>query len=309
MKPRIVFLGSPQFARFILLSLVDHFNVVGVVTQPDRPSGRGQILSSPPVKDTAKELGIPYIQPEKLREEEVYRQLNEWNSDLFVVAAYGKILKQNILDLPKFGCLNVHASLLPRWRGAAPIQASILAGDQETGITIMKMDSGVDTGQILAQRSTLISSMDDYLSLEMRLAIIGAELLIKTIPCFLNGKIRAIAQDDSLSTYAPMIKKEEGRLNWNLPTQILQNKIRALNPWPGTFFETETLIVKVLEGKTSSKKFQQPGDRFIVDNYPAVTTENGSLIITKLQLPGKKPVNGDEFLRGSRWWVRLIHDY
>jgi len=189
MKLRIVFMGSPDFAIPSLNVLAENYTVVGVVTQPDRPAGRGRDLTPPPVKVLAQQHGLPFIQPDKLRQPEALEQLRLWHPDLIVVAAFGQILRTEVLDLPKWGCLNVHASLLPCWRGAAPVQAAILHGDDQTGITLMRMDPGVDTGPIISQRALSILPQDTAGSLGKRLAVLGAELLIETLPAYLNGQI------------------------------------------------------------------------------------------------------------------------
>ena len=210
MEPRIIFMGSPDFAVPALEQLAGNFKVLAVVTQPDRPSGRGRMIIAPPVKQKAGQLGIPVMQPQRLRDPEVYEKLAKLETNLIVVAAYGQILRQDILNLPRFGCINVHASLLPRWRGAAPIQAAILAGDEKTGITIMKMDAGIDTGAILSQKETPIFSSDTGGSLTNRLANLGAELLIKTLDAYLAGSIQPRGQDDNQMTLAPMLQKKHG---------------------------------------------------------------------------------------------------
>lgn len=203
-------MGSPDFGLPSLRALASAYEVVGVVTQPDRASGRGRELKSPPVRLLAYELGIPTIQPEKLRTPEVMEQLSAWNPDLMVVAAFGQILRKDVLDLPRYGCVNVHASLLPRWRGAAPINAAILHGDEEAGITIMKMDVGLDTGPMLAQRAIRLTREDTAGSVTGTLSHLGADLLIKTLPDYLSGKIRPVPQPAEGATYAPMLKKRGG---------------------------------------------------------------------------------------------------
>src|SRR5512147_1011647 len=219
---RLVFMGSPDFALPTLQTLSEHYEVVGVVTQPDRASGRGRELKPPPVKLLAQELKIPVIQPEKLRQPEAMEQLRLWKPDLIVVAAFGQILKKDVLDLPRFGSINVHASLLPRWRGAAPINAAILHGDEETGVTIMKMDVGLDTGPILSQRSIRLTPDDTAGSVTESLSHLGADLLLETLPDYLSGKIQPLPQPEEGATYAPMLKKEEGRLDFTQPAEELE---------------------------------------------------------------------------------------
>ena len=229
-------MGSPDFALSTLRALHENYSVVGVVTQPDRAAGRGRELKSPPVKTLALELGIPVIQPEKLREPEAMEQLRAWSPDVIVVAAFGQILRQDVLDLPKFGCINVHASLLPRWRGAAPINAAILHGDEETGITIMKMDAGLDTGPILTQRSVRIQPDETAGSLFETLSQLGADLLLDTLPGYISGEIKPRPQPEEGATYAGMLKKEDGLLDFSRPAEELERKVRAFNPWPGHLF-------------------------------------------------------------------------
>src|SRR5919109_1040347 len=215
LSARVVFMGSPDFALPSLGTLAQHYQVIGVVTQPDRASGRGREIKMPPVKSLALELEIPVIQPEKLRAPEAMEQLRRWNPDLIVVAAFGQILKKDVLDLPRFGCVNVHASLLPRWRGAAPINAAILHGDEETGVTIMQMDVGLDTGPMLSQRSIRLTREDTAGSVFEKLSRLGAELLIDTLPDYLSGKLMPTPQPEEGVTYAPMLKKEEGKLDFS----------------------------------------------------------------------------------------------
>jgi methionyl-tRNA formyltransferase len=299
---RVVFMGSPDFALPSLRALANVYEVVGVVTQPDRASGRGRQLKSPPVKVVAQELEIPVIQPEKLREPEAMQQLREWNPDLIVVAAFGQILRRDVLDLPRYGCINVHASLLPRWRGAAPINAAILHGDPETGITIMKMDAGLDTGPILSQRSIRLTRDDTAGSVTEKLSQIGAELLIETLPDYLSGKIQPVDQPEEGTTYAPMLKKEEGRLDFTRPAEELERRIRAFNPWPGAFMDLEGALLKVHRARAEPAE-AEVGERLIYQAQPAVGTGNGILILDEVQPGGKKPMSGQSFLAGARNWA------
>ncbi len=244
MDNRIVFMGSPDFALPALQALAEHFEVVGVVTQPDKPAGRGRVLTPPPVKVLAQELDIPVMQ-KRLRNPEAFEQLQEWQPDVIVVAAFGQILRQNVLDLPPFGCINVHASLLPRWRGAAPIQYTLLDGDPVTGVTIMRMDPGIDTGPILSQKPLDVNSEDTSESLSEKLAQIGAKLLIETLPGYLSGEIAPQSQGEGGATYAKMLSKEDGRLDFALPADALARKVRAFNPWPGTFTTWQDNLLKI----------------------------------------------------------------
>jgi len=295
-------MGSPDFALSTLRALHAHYPVVGVVTQPDRAAGRGRELKPPPVKMLALELDIPVIQPEKLRQPEAMEQLRAWSPDVIVVAAFGQILRQDVLDLPSFGCLNVHASLLPRWRGAAPINAAILHGDEETGITIMKMDAGLDTGPILSQRALRIAPDETAGSLFEKLSMLGADLLLETLPGYLAGEIEPRPQPEEGVTYAGMMKKEEGRLDFSQSAMELERKVRAFNPWPGTFFDWEGTLLKVHRAAISPGK-KREGQRLVVDGLPAVATSDGVLLLEEVQPAGKKPMDGKAFLAGARNWV------
>ncbi len=294
-------MGSPDFAVPALRALAAQYPVVGVVTQPDRPSGRGMTLTPPPVKVAAVELGIPVIQPEKLREPGALAQLQKWNPDLIVVAAFGQILRPNVLDLPKFGCLNIHASLLPRHRGAAPIQAALLAGDSETGITIMKMDAGLDTGPLLRQRAIPINADDTGGSLFEKLSKLGGELLLETIPEYVSEKLAPQPQPEAGVTYFGMIQKEHGLLDFSLPAAELERKIRAFSPWPGTFFQWNNAPLKVHRAHVKAGK-AEAGQRLVVDGLPAVGTANGLIVFDELQPAGKKAMSGKDFLLGGRAW-------
>jgi methionyl-tRNA formyltransferase len=295
-------MGSPDFAVPALEALAALYPLVGVVTQPDRPAGRGGTLKSPAVKEAALRLGIPVIQPEKLRNPEAMTQLRAWTPDLIVVAAFGQILRTDVLDLPKFGCINIHGSLLPRGRGAAPIQASILAGDPETGITIMKMDSGVDTGPMLNQRAIPISPDDTTGTLFEKLAHIGAELLLETLPRYLSGELQPQPQPADGVTYVPMLKKEDGLLDFTQPAFVLERRVRAFNPWPGTWFEWNGAPLKILRARISAEKSPGAGHRLTIEGCPALGTGEGILILEEIQPAGKKPMLGKAFLAGAINW-------
>jgi methionyl-tRNA formyltransferase len=301
-QTRIVFMGSPDFAVPSLEALARHYRLTGVVTQPDRPAGRGRALFPPAVKEAALRLGIPIMQPEKLHLPEAMLQLQAWAPDLIVVAAFGQILRRAVLDLPRFGCINVHASFLPRGRGAAPIQAAILAGDQETGITIMKMDPGVDTGPILNQCTIKIAPDDTGGALFTRMAPLGAELLIETLPGYLGGKLVPQPQPAEGATYAPMLKKEDGWLDFTKPAIELERRVRAFDPWPGTWFDWHGTPLKVHRVSVSGEKSPGAGCRLILDGMPAVGTVEGILILGEVQPAGKNPMPGKAFLAGARDW-------
>jgi methionyl-tRNA formyltransferase len=295
-------MGSPDFALPSLRLLAQNYDVVGVVTQPDRASGRGRELKAPPVKTLALELNIPVIQPQKLREPEAMEQLRAWNPELIVVTAFGQILKKNVLELPKQGCINVHASLLPRWRGAAPINAAILAGDEETGVTIMKMDEGLDTGPMLAKRSLRLAPDDTAGSVTQALSTLGADLLIETLPDYLSGRIVPQSQPDAGATYAPMLKKQDGLLEFTHPAHELERRVRAMNPWPGAWFEWSGNILKVMRASVSEAKGLRSGIRFVVEGRPAVMCTDGALVLEEVQPPGKRVMPGKSFLAGARNW-------
>lgn len=303
-SPRIVFMGSPEFSLPTLGALAANYDVVGVVTQPDRPAGRGRTLTPPPVKVLAGELGIPVIQPRRLREPEAMGQLQVWQPDLIVVAAFGQILRPEVLLLPRHGCINVHASLLPRWRGAAPIQAAILHGDQQTGITIMVMDPGVDTGPILSQRSLPISPEDTAGSLGEKLSGLGANLLIETLPATLEGRLKPLPQPEDGATYAPMLKKEDGQLNFHQPAEDLARKVRAFNPWPGAHILWQGEMLKIHRAHVAPPVEAEPapGEPARAGNLPALGTSQGLLVLDEVQPAGKRPMPGEVFLRGARKW-------
>ena len=295
-------MGSPDFALPGLRALSQDYELVGVVTQPDRASGRGRGIKMPTVKTLALELGIPIMQPEKLRAPEAMQQLLAWNPALIVVAAFGQILKKDVLELPRFGCLNVHASLLPRWRGAAPINAAILHGDEETGVTIMQMDVGLDTGPMLAKRSLRLSADDTAGSVTEALSHLGADLLIETLPKYLSGKITPQPQPAEGATYAPMLKKEEGHLDFTRDVNELERQVRAFNPWPGAFMDYEGGLLKIHRAHVE-EGVALAGERLVYHDQPAVGARDGLLILDEVQPAGKKTMSGKSFLAGARQWV------
>jgi methionyl-tRNA formyltransferase len=242
------------------------------------------------------------MQPEKLRQPDAMEQLRAWNPDLIVVTAFGQILRKDVLDLPPYGCINVHASLLPRWRGAAPINAAILHGDEETGVTIMKMDAGLDTGPMLTQRSIRLRPEDTAGSVFNKLSTLGADLLIETLPAYLSGKLTPIPQPEEGVTYAPMLKKEEGQLDFSHDVYELERRIRAFNPWPGAFIDFDGTLLKVHRARVENVD-AEVGRRFIYQNQPAVGARGGILILEEVQPAGKKSMNGKSFLAGARNWA------
>lgn len=303
MSLRIVFMGSPEFSVPSLRELARQYTVVGVVTQPDRPAGRGRNLTPPPVKVLAQELDIETIQPEKLREPFAQEKLQSWGPDLIVVTAFGQILRKSVLELPRYGCINVHASLLPRWRGAAPIQATILHGDPTSGATIMIMDPGVDTGPMLAQQALEIRADDTAAALGERLSQVGAALLIQTLPGYLDGSIRPQPQDNEQATYAPMLSKEEGRLDFSQDAASLERRVRAFNPWPGAFMDWQGQPLKIHRARVVSSSGHPSGRRCVIEGLPGVITSQGTLVFEELQPAGKRSMSGQDFLRGSRRWA------
>jgi methionyl-tRNA formyltransferase len=304
MAHRIVFMGSPEFAVPTLSRLAQYHEVVGVVTQPDRPAGRGQTLTPPPVKILAKELGLPLIQPARLRQPEAMDQLMAWAPDLIVVAAFGQILRPQVLDLPPLGCINVHASLLPRWRGAAPVNAAILHGDTHTGVTIMRMDPGIDTGPILSQRTEPILPDDTTPVLSERLSLLGADLLLETLPGYIHGNIQPQLQDDNLATYAPMLKKEDGLLDFTQTAVQLERCVRAFQPWPGVYLEWSGGPLKILSASATDVSIDiPPGQRLVHQGMPAVQAADGLLVLEEVKPANKKSMPGKVFLQGARNWA------
>lgn len=302
MSTNIVFMGSPEFAVKILSALTEDYTIRGVVTQPDRPAGRGKIITPPPVKTLAAQLGLPVIQPEKLRDPGVFEQLQAWDPDLIVVAAFGQILRPKVLDLPRFGCINVHASYLPRWRGAAPIQAAILNGDEYTGVTIMKMDPGIDTGPMLRQEKVTLEKNETLASLNDKLANAGATLLMQTLVGYLEGSIQPVAQPETGETYAPMLKKEDGLLDFTSSMINIDRKVRALNDWPGTYTLLNGQPLKIRKVSIMPGTSDNAGKHSIIDRLPAIGTPDGWVKLLEVQPAGKKWMSGADFLRGIQNW-------
>ncbi len=299
-------MGTPDFSVPSLLTLINGgYDVAAVVTQPDRPSGRGRKLEMSPVKQAALEHGIPVMQPRSLRDPDAVAALAVLAPDVIVVAAFGQILRTDVLDLPPHGCINVHASLLPRWRGAAPVQAAILAGDQVTGSTIMRMDAGMDTGPILAQAALLIDPTDTGDSLTGRLAQQGAELLAETLPRWLAGEIIPQAQDATLATLCRPLRKEQGVIDWTQPAEIIARAVRAFNPWPAATTTWNGAGLKVLEAvaEPDVETDQPPGTVIVVDGRVLVSTGVGLLRLEQVQLAGRSAMAVSDFLRGQPGFV------
>jgi methionyl-tRNA formyltransferase len=301
---RVVFMGTPDLAAVCLDRLLTaaDLKVVGVVTQPDRPKGRDLKLTPSPVKQLALRHQLPVLQPEKARDPAFIEQLAAWQPELIAVAAFGQILPQRILDLPRHGCLNVHTSLLPKYRGAAPIQWAILNGDAETGVTIMKMDVGLDTGDILSLERTPIDAADNSQTLHDRLANIGGALLVKTMLEYVAGKIVPRPQPAEGATYAQKIKKQDGAIDWSLPARTLWNRVRGFTPWPGAFThfsaQAKPFLLKIWEAEPVDGR-GVPGEVLSADKQGIVIAcGEGALRVLVLQREGGRRVNAAEFIAG-----------
>ena len=302
MDTRIVFMGSPDFALPTLQALHEHYQVVGVVTQPDRPAGRGRQPQASPVKQAAQSLGLEVYQPVSLRKPEVLDHLAAWAPDLIVVAAFGQILPKAVLDLPSKGCLNVHASLLPRWRGASPIQAAIAAGDDHSGVTIMLMDEGMDSGDILLQEETKLGEEENFGQLHDRLAIMGAKLLQETIGQIILGQVIRRKQDPGQVTFAPRLTKETGRINWHDECRDIVNLIRGLSPSPAAYTSLDGQELKIFSAQAKPASPKEPPGTIalpVAAGLP-VAASDGYVIITDVQPAGKKRMTIADFLRGRR---------
>jgi len=298
---RTVFMGTPEFALDTFQGLIDFgLNLVGTYTQPDRPKGRGKKLAAPPVKELAQKYAIPVFQPQKLRAPDVVEELKALQPDLIVVVAYGQILPKTVLEIPQYGCINVHASLLPKYRGAAPINKSIVDGETETGVTTMYMDVGLDTGDMLVKRSLPIGENETAGELHDRLALIGREAMEETLQRICDGTLVAEKQDDELTCYAPMMKKEDGLIDWTQPAATVHNLIRGLDPWPGAYTHLDGEVLKVSATKVEADLSGKPGEILSTDKTGVrVACGEGGLVIDGLQLPGKKRLTAVNFLSGK----------
>lgn len=302
----IVFIGTPQFAVPSLQRLVEAgHDVAAVVTQPDRPAGRGRTLTPPAVKAAALDLGLPVLQPKTLRDPEILAQLRALQPEALVAVAFGQLLRPEVLAIAPKGVLNVHPSLLPRWRGASPIAGAILGGDEETGVTIMLMDPGLDTGPILSQRTHPISPHDTTGSLTSTLADVGADLLVETLPLWLSGAIEARHQDGTQATLTGLVRKEDGALDWTLPARELWLRVRAYNPWPGAYTMLGGEQVHIWDAwSVDAHHAEAPGTVIAPPTGSpagaafAVQTGDGALAVLEAQRPGRQRLRSDEFLRG-----------
>ncbi|MCM2358785.1 MAG: methionyl-tRNA formyltransferase [Geobacteraceae bacterium] len=300
-KLRLVFMGTPEFACPTLQMLIERGeDILAVVSQPDRPKGRGQQLAPPPVKALAEKHGIPVMQPARVRAPEFIEALREMNPDLIVVIAFGQILPKSLLEIPRHGCINVHASLLPRYRGAAPINWCIINGESETGVTTMQMDVGLDTGDMLLKKSTPIDPDEDASSLHDRLALLGAEALAETLDLLAAGRLVPEKQDDTLSCYAPMLKKEDGLIDWGKGAQAIKNLVRGVTPWPGAFTMLDGKTLKICRVSVAPGS-GLPGTVLRAGREGLeVACGGGSLRVEELQLEGRKRLPAAQFLAGYR---------
>lgn len=296
---RVIFCGTAAFAVPSLHALARDHDVALVVTQQDRPAGRGRKPRQSAVKQAAAAIGLPVMQPSTLRRNSVVSELAAVGADTFVVAAYGKILPKSVLELPPHGCLNVHASLLPRHRGAAPVTAAILAGDCQTGVTIMQMDKGLDTGPILRQQSLRLTGEETTASLTEALAHLGADLLLPTLADWVTGRIRPQAQDEAAASYARLLSKDDGMVRWGLDADAICRHVRAMQPWPGAVTHWRAAQLKLLQARPSAyKSGQKPGTVFTHRGDLTVAAGSGSVVLEKVQLAGKRAMAAPDFLNG-----------
>ena len=298
---RIVFIGTGEIGVPTLQALLkSEHEVVGVVTQPDKPVGRSQLIEAPPIKKALSRTNIPVLQPARIKERQAIEEIRAFKPDVIVVMAYGQILPRGVLEIPKMACLNLHASLLSRWRGAAPIQAAIAAGDRETGITVMYMDEGLDTGDILLQRTIDILPIDTGGGLHDRLAGIAPETLLESLDLVAKGKAPRTPQDNASATYAPKLKREDGKIDWSDPAEAIERKIRAFDPWPGAFMTVSTNgthNLKIFSARVINLR-GKPGKILPSKAELVVAAGEGALSLGEVQLEGKRRMSAAEFLRG-----------
>ncbi|MBN8034574.1 methionyl-tRNA formyltransferase [Vibrio vulnificus] len=308
-KPlRIVFAGTPDFAAQHLAALLSsEHEVIAVYTQPDRPAGRGKKLTASPVKTIALEHNIPVYQPENFKSDEAKQALADLNADIMVVVAYGLLLPQAVLDTPKLGCINVHGSILPRWRGAAPIQRSIWAGDAETGVTIMQMDIGLDTGDMLKIATLPIDTSDTSATMYDKLAQLGPVALVECLADIAAGTAIAIKQDDERANYAKKLSKEEARINWQDDAEHIERCVRAFNPWPMSHFEVAENSIKVWQSRVEASSHDAPVGTILKADKSGiyVATGHGSLVLEHIQIPGKKAMPVQDVLNARAAWFEV----
>lgn len=309
---RIVFAGTPDFAArhlAALLSAQQHsqYHIVAAYTQPDRPAGRGKKLTASPVKQLAQEHDIPVYQPENFKSEEAKQQLKALDADLMIVVAYGLLLPQAVLDTPRLGCINVHGSILPRWRGAAPIQRAIWAGDAETGVTIMQMDIGLDTGDMLKIATLPIANTDTSASMYEKLAQLGPQALLECVADIQQGQALPQKQNDDYANYAKKLSKEEAKINWHDEAEHIERCVRAFNPWPMSFFSVEDNNIKVWQSRVDPQTTQAPAGQIIRADKTGiyVATGKGVLVLEQLQIPGKKALAVQDILNARSQWFTV----
>ncbi len=305
---RVVFMGTPEFAVPSLEHLLlNQYQVVAVYTRPDRASGRGRSLVSSPVKRVAIDQGLPVVQPVSFKKAGVVAQLASFQPDVIVVAAFGQILPQSVLDIPAYGCINIHPSLLPKFRGASPVAAAILAGDEFTGVSIMLMDAGMDTGPVLVQAQVHISVQDTTGSLMAKLSLIAAQLLLEVLPRWSRGELTPRPQNEAEANYTGMLSKQEGEIDWQLPAIDIWRRVRAFHPWPGCYTEWQGKQLKIIEAvPLSGERTREVGQVVALNKEGTVfgvNTKDGVLGILKVQLEGKRAMSADEFLRGQRQFI------
>ncbi len=297
---KIIFAGTPHFAAAALEALLSqHFDVVAVLTQPDRPAGRGMQLAESPVKELAVRKGLPVLQPKTLKDAGIQREIAAYGADVMVVAAYGLILPQAVLELPRHGCLNIHASLLPRWRGAAPIQRAILAGDAETGITIMQMDAGLDTGAMLLKKACPIAQEDTAQTLHDKLALLGAEAIVEALDLLARDELSATPQDDAMATYAAKLTKAEAQIEWTRRAVELERAVRGYNPFPVAFSSLNGIVLKIWRARVQPGMSGEPGDVLEVGKDGIVVAcGEDALRLEVLQRPNAKAMPVAQFVQG-----------
>ncbi|MCR5742567.1 MAG: methionyl-tRNA formyltransferase [Lachnospiraceae bacterium] len=299
---KIIYMGTPDFAVNTLQTLIDsRHEVIAVFTQPDKPKGRSGQLQMPPVKELAVKYGIPVYQPVKIREQEYVELIQGMGADVAVVAAFGQILPKSILDAPKYGCINVHASLLPKYRGASPIQQSILDGEKETGVTIMKMDVGMDTGDIILQEAFALDQTETGGELFDKLSVMGGPMVLKVLDSFEDGSVTFTKQDESRATHVKMITKENGHIDWNQSAVKIERMVRGYNPWPAAYTYVGSKMFKIWEAKLAETQGLGAGEFIVDDGSMVVGTGDGALRLISVQLEGKKRMNIADFLRGYRF--------
>ena len=306
---RIVFMGTPLFAVPVLKHLIlNHHQVAAVYTQADKPSGRGRALTLSPVKEAAMAFDLPLIQPASLKKPEVIEQLAGFDPDVIVVAAYGQLLPQSVLEIPTYKCINVHPSLLPKYRGAAPVAAAILAGERFTGVSVMLMEAGLDTGPVLAHAQITVSDQDTTGSLTAKLSETGARLLQEVLPGWVKGEITPRPQNEAEATYSKPISKADGEIDWRLPAIEIWRRVRAFQPWPSCFTRWQGRQLKIIEARVLSEsdnlKVGEVGA--LGPGAFAIGTGSGVLEIIKVQLEGKRVMPAGEFLRGQRQFIGAI---